>query len=213
MPGLDPGIHAVSSRRVEAPVQWIAGSSPAMTRRTDRLTPHFGHNTCANLPRMTAPQQDNANVIVFPPILLLATIALAVILGWFFPIGVLAQIPFIPRIIAGAILFVLGASMPYRVRRAFTAAGTNIRPDQPTTALVTSGLFAHSRNPVYLGGSLALLGLALMLASDWLVLLMVPALLLLHYGVVLREERYLEQKFGEAYRRYMDAVPRYGWKF
>ena len=98
-------------------------------------------------------------------------------------------------------------------RRAFDEAGTNIRPDMPTTALVTSGLFTHARNPAYQGGSLALLGLALMLGSDWIVLLMVPALLLLHYGVVLREERYLEQKFGEAYRRYKEAVPRYGWKF
>ena len=83
----------------------------------------------------------------------------------------------------------------------------------PTTALITSGLFAHSRNPIYQGASIALLGLALMLASDWIVILMVPALVLLHYGVVLREERYLETKFGEAYRRYKAAVPRYGWKF
>jgi protein-S-isoprenylcysteine O-methyltransferase Ste14 len=52
----------------------------------------------------------------------------------------------------------------------------------------------------------------LMLGSDWIVLLMVPALLLLHYGVVKREELYLEQKFGQTYRRYKDAVPRYGWK-
>ena len=88
-----------------------------------------------------------------------------------------------------------------------------VRPDMPTTALVTSGPFTHARNPAYQGGSLALLGLALVLGSDWIVLLMVPALLLLHYGVVLREERYLEQKFGEAYRRYKEAVPRYGWKF
>jgi protein-S-isoprenylcysteine O-methyltransferase Ste14 len=68
------------------------------------------------------------------------------------------------------------------------------------------------RNPAYVGGSIALLGLALMLGSDWIVLLMVPALLLLHYGVVKREELYLEQKFGQTYRRYKDAVPRYGWK-
>ena len=53
----------------------------------------------------------------------------------------------------------------------------------------------------------------LMLGCDWIVLLLVPALLLIHYGVVLCEERYLERKFGESYRRYKEAVPRYGWKF
>ena len=51
-----------------------------------------------------------------------------------------------------------------------------------------------------------------MLGSDWILILMVPMLLILHYGVVLREERYLERKFGEAYWDYKAAVPRYGWK-
>jgi len=156
---------------------------------------------------------DNPGVIVLPPILLLATIAFGVVLDWFVPLGILAKLPMVPRLAVGAILFVVGASMLIATRRAFDEAGTNIRPDMPTTALVTSGPFTHARNPAYQGGSLALLGLALMLGSDWIVLLMVPALLLLHYGVVLREERYLEQKFGEAYRRYKEAVPRYGWKF
>ena len=162
---------------------------------------------------MTDEAHDSPNVIVLPPILLLATIAAGVILDWLVPIGVLASLPTVPRIVAGAILFVLGASVPVTARQAFVKAGTNIRPDMPTTALITSGLFAHSRNPIYQGASIALLGLALMLASDWILVLMVPALILLHYGVVLREERYLERKFGEAYRRYKAAVPRYGWKF
>jgi protein-S-isoprenylcysteine O-methyltransferase Ste14 len=80
-------------------------------------------------------------------------------------------------------------------------------------ALITSDLFAHTRNPIYQGASLALLGLAFMLASSWIVVPMVPALIILHYGVVLREERYLERKFGEAYRLYKASVPRYGWRF
>ncbi len=65
---------------------------------------------------------------------------------------------------------------------------------------------------MYVGGSIAALGLALVLDSDWMILLLVPALLVLHFGVVLREERYLESKFGETYRSYKTAVPRYGWK-
>jgi protein-S-isoprenylcysteine O-methyltransferase Ste14 len=103
-------------------------------------------------------------------------------------------------------------AMTVGAKRGFDAAGTNIRPDRPTTSLVTTGLFAHTRNPVYIGGELALVGLALLLGSDWILLLMAPAMLLLHYGVVLREERYLERKFGAAYLAYKESVPRYGWK-
>jgi protein-S-isoprenylcysteine O-methyltransferase Ste14 len=159
------------------------------------------------------PQKDHPDVVVFPPILLFALIAVGVILDRFFPLGLLAQLPAAPRLFVGLILLVLGATLIVMTRRTFAGAGTNIRPDMPTTALVTTGLFAHVRNPAYQGGALALLGLALVLKADWIVLLMVPALLLLHYGVVLREEQYLERKFGQVYRDYKTSVPRYGWKF
>jgi len=155
---------------------------------------------------------DNPGVVVFPPILLLATIVSGIVLDWLVPIGLVDTIPSGPRWVVGAILFVLGASMPINARRAFHKAETNIRPDKPTTAIIISGLYAHVRNPIYQGAAIALLGLALMLGSDWILLLMVPMLLVLHYGVVLREERYLEQKFGEAYWHYKATVPRYGWK-
>jgi protein-S-isoprenylcysteine O-methyltransferase Ste14 len=64
---------------------------------------------------------------------------------------------------------------------------------------------------MYVGLILLLAGIAAVLASDWLVILLVPTVLVLHFGVVLREERYLEAKFGEDYRRYKASVPRYGW--
>jgi protein-S-isoprenylcysteine O-methyltransferase Ste14 len=159
---------------------------------------------------MTEQSQDN--VVILPPIIPLATIVLAVILDWLVPLGILARLPFGPRFVVGAILFAAGASLPVRTKLAFARAGTNIRPDQPTTAIVTTGPLAHVRNPAYQGGAIALIGLALMMGSDWMLLLMVPGLILLHYGVVLREERYLERKFGETYRGYKASVPRYGWK-
>jgi protein-S-isoprenylcysteine O-methyltransferase Ste14 len=158
-------------------------------------------------------QKDHPDVVIFPPVLLLATIALGVILDQFFPLGILAKLPTTARLVIGAILLVAGASLPVMTRRTFDRAGTNIRPDIPTTTLVTSGIFSHVRNPAYQGGAIALLGLALLLNADWIVLLMVPALLLLHDGVVKREEQYLEKKFGESYRSYKASVPRYGWKF
>jgi len=52
-------------------------------------------------------------------------------------------------------------------------------------------------------------GFAIALGSDWMLVLVVPAALVLHLGVVKREERYLEAKFGESYREYTRRVPRY----
>jgi protein-S-isoprenylcysteine O-methyltransferase Ste14 len=82
-----------------------------------------------------------------------------------------------------------------------------------TTALATEGIFGWTRNPLYSGGVLAVLGIALVFALDWLVLLILPSLVILHFGVVRREERYLEQKFGDRYRLYKLHVSRYGLGF
>ena len=103
--------------------------------------------------------------------------------------------------------------MAANARATFIAAGTNFNPMQHALTMVTTGIFSHVRNPIYQGGTLLLIGLALFLASDWMLILLVPALILLHFGVVLREEHYLGIKFGDAYRRYRTDVPRYGWKF
>lgn len=84
-----------------------------------------------------------------------------------------------------------------------------VNPSQPTTRLVTDGVFGHTRNPLYVGVSVALCGLALIFDLDWILLLIVPSFVLLHFAVVRREERYLEQKFGDAYRHYKARVPRY----
>jgi protein-S-isoprenylcysteine O-methyltransferase Ste14 len=157
--------------------------------------------------------KDNPGVIVFPPLLLLAVLVLGLVLDHLLPLDVVDTLPRVLRLVLGVALFVFGLSFPIRAKRAFEGAGTNIRPDQPTNAIVTSGLFAHTRNPIYLGGLIAMIGLALMTGSDWMVILLVPAFLVLHYGVVLREERYLEAKFGQPYLAYKAAVPRYGWKF
>jgi protein-S-isoprenylcysteine O-methyltransferase Ste14 len=153
-----------------------------------------------------------AGVIAPPPLIALATLALGLLLDWLFPIGAAgAMLRGGPRYVAAAILLALAGIVAMRAIRAFRRSGTAVEPWKPSTALVTDDVFAKTRNPMYESLGIFLLGLAVGLASDWTALLLVPAALVIHFGVVLREERYLAQKFGEAYRRYQEQVPRYGW--
>jgi protein-S-isoprenylcysteine O-methyltransferase Ste14 len=153
---------------------------------------------------------DHPNVVIFPPVILAATVALGCVLQWLLPIGVLATIGQAWRIPTGVAFIFAGILLAATGRRMLVRLGTNVSPLRPTTALATEGVFGWTRNPLYSGGTLVMLGLALVFALDWLVLLIVPSGLMLHVGVVRREERYLEEKFGDQYRLYKQRVPRYG---
>ena len=158
-------------------------------------------------------KEDKPGVIIFPPLIGLADLALGLLLDYLAPLGFVTGLPFSLRVVFGGSLLALGGAMAARARGTFVAAGTNVNPMQPALAMVTTGIFSHVRNPMYQGATLLLIGLALILGSDWMLILLVPALLLLHFGVVLREERYLRIKFGQAYEDYLRNVPRYGWTF
>jgi hypothetical protein len=93
------------------------------------------------------------------------------------------------RIIIGISLIAIGLAMAVMARRSFVQAGTNVEPWKPSLTLVTGGVFAWMRNPMYVGLTLLLAGLAIALASDWTLVLPVPAALVLHFGVVRREEQ------------------------
>ena len=111
--------------------------------------------------------------------------------------------------IIGIVLVALGTSL---IIRAVQAAGS-VAVDDPDR-LLTSGPYARSRNPMYLGWGLLHLGSALVTGSGWLLAAVPPAILAVHHGV-LGEERRLEQRFGDEFARYRAAVPRYrpsrGW--
>ena len=153
---------------------------------------------------------DHPNVIVFPPAILATTVVLGCMLQWALPLGVLATLSQAWRVPIGCAFIVAGVSLAVAGRRMLKRLGTNVSPLQPTTALATGGVYGWTRNPLYSGGTLVMLGIALIFAVDWLALLIVPSLLILHFGVVSREEQYLEEKFGGAYREYKMSVSRYG---
>jgi protein-S-isoprenylcysteine O-methyltransferase Ste14 len=157
-------------------------------------------------------QRDNAGVIAPPPLLALAAIVLGLALDRLAPAYVIAVLlPAAARFVIGVILIATGLALMATATLAFRHAGTRPEPWKPTSAIVTTGVYGLMRNPMYVGGTLALVGLAIALASDWMAVMTVVFALVLHFGVVRREERYLEAKFGDAYRRYKTQVTRYGW--
>jgi protein-S-isoprenylcysteine O-methyltransferase Ste14 len=151
---------------------------------------------------------DVAGVIALPPLIFLGFLAAAAVLEAVVPFPFLAAHAF-PRYLAGAALAVAGFVMIVMGTRRFQAAGTNIPPNLPTTALVVDGIYRRTRNPLYLGLILIYLGLGVAAGSFWAVGLIVPLLWVINTGVIAREEHYLERKFGDAYRAYKARVRRW----
>lgn len=155
-----------------------------------------------------------AGIIAPPPLIALGAILLGVALDWLFPAYVLsALLTRNGRVIIAVLLIAAGLAIGLAGRGIFVRFGTHVNPYKPSGVLVTTGIFAHVRNPMYVGLACLVAGVGVALESDWTLVMLVAAALLIHFGVVKREERYLEAKFGDAYRRYMDAVPRYGVPF
>jgi len=159
-------------------------------------------------------QSDDPGVIALPPLIVLAAFLVGIALDWLVPIGAVnAMLRPMVRIVVAVILFLMACWTVFRAVRTFERAGTPYDVRKPAVALATSDIYTRTRNPMYQAFAFLLLALAVGFASDWTALLLVPWALAMHFGVVRREERYLEQKFGNEYRRYRAQVPRYGWPF
>lgn len=152
--------------------------------------------------------KETAGVIAPPPLIFVSILAVGLAIDFLMyrlPTG----LPLLPRGLAGAVLAGLSIFIVLAAWLRFRRAGTPVEPWRTSTALVTDGIYGWTRNPMYL--AMALLYLAIALAVDSLVtmLLLIPLLVLLHYGVIRREERYLERTFGEAYDSYRQRVRRW----
>jgi len=111
--------------------------------------------------------------------------------------------------IAGGIQIAIGLALSIAVTYTFRAAGTPVAPRRATTRLVSTGLYRYSRNPDYVGQTIAYTGASLIADSWWPIFLLPAVLALIQTGVIRREERYLEGKFSDAYRRYSAQVRRW----
>jgi protein-S-isoprenylcysteine O-methyltransferase Ste14 len=151
---------------------------------------------------------DRPSTLPWPPILFVGAIVLALALDWVLPLPVpfaeLTVIDWLGRVmIAGSIGLLIWGAL------AFCEHRTTIRPDQAASALITSGPFAFSRNPLYLAEAVLLAGVAL--AFNKLAFLLAVPLFMCAVTrlAILGEERHLEAKFGSAYRDYCAEVRRW----
>ncbi|AWI58576.1 methyltransferase family protein [Sinorhizobium fredii] len=151
--------------------------------------------------------RDNSGAVVRPPIAWVLAGAVGFLLDGVFPL------PFLPSAMPatwlGAILFLAGLALLIWAATTFRRAGTHIQTVQPTTTIVEEGPYRYSRNPIYVGMLLGLIGLALGFDSLWLLIMLVPFYFVIRYGVIAREEAYLERKFGDVYRAYKARVRRW----
>jgi protein-S-isoprenylcysteine O-methyltransferase Ste14 len=150
---------------------------------------------------------DTAQVLIRPPF----AWGLAVIAG--FAINWLVPLPFLPADLPagwlGAMVFVLALALVAWAIATISRAGSNVPTNLPTTTIVESGPYGFTRNPIYVGMFLGLFGLAIAFDNPWLLMMLVPFALVIRYGVVAREEAYLQRKFGDVYRGYRSRVRRW----
>lgn len=150
-----------------------------------------------------------ANVIARPPFLFLACLILGLVLDrvWPLPLSLRETAPLIWT--AGGVLIVLGVAIFAAGVRNFSRAATPVPSTRPVRTLVTTGIHGWSRNPIYVGMFLVYVGIGVAAQSTWVLVLTLPLAILIRYGVVAREESYLERRFGDAYRDYKARVRRW----
>ena len=150
---------------------------------------------------------DTAHVIIRPPLAWTLAVVGGLALNWLVPL------PFLPADLPGewlgALVFGLALALFAWAIVTMTRAGSNVPTNRPTTTIVENGPYRFTRNPIYLGMFLGLIGLAIAFDTLWLLMMLVPFALVIRYGVVAREEAYLERKFGDVYRVYRSRVRRW----
>jgi protein-S-isoprenylcysteine O-methyltransferase Ste14 len=150
---------------------------------------------------------DRSKPIILPPIAWGLAVAAGVALDWLRPAPLAAPAALAPWL--GGAVFAAGLALAIWSRRTLTKAGTPMEAGKPTTAIAMSGPYGFTRNPIYVGMLLGQIGLAIGLNNAWLLGAAAPFCLLIRYGVIAREEAYLERKFGTDYLGYKTRVPRW----
>ena len=155
---------------------------------------------------MPSDEQDKAGVIAPPPLIYLGPLVFGLLLNRRFPIT------FLPCRVARSLGWTLlsgGVLLIGWFEWAMRRAGTSANPYKPVSHMVTEGPFRYTRNPAYLSMTMIYTGIVGLANALWAIVLLPIALLVIQRGVIEREERYLERKFGEEYLRYKARVRRW----
>lgn len=157
----------------------------------------------------TAPQhqeRQKVGMLVPPPVLLVALAVLSaaghVLWSGAFRFSLV-------RLLLGLFLMVGSVVLIVSCGNFFKKAGTPVRPVSPATTIVSAGPYRFSRNPMYVGMAGLLAGAGVLLASPVFAVAVIAFVAIVHFGVVLPEERYLESLHGQAYLRYKQSVRRW----
>lgn len=149
---------------------------------------------------------DRAGVVAFPPLLFGSTFAVGLLLRFLFPTPLL---PSGIAVLIGVALLLTGLPILLLAFRQMIRHKTTIHPGGTTTTIVTTGIYAYTRNPMYLALTLLYIGGCVMANAYWGLLLLIPLLRVVQKGIIEREEQYLIRKFNGEYLRYQARVRRW----
>ncbi len=151
-------------------------------------------------------QPDKPGVVALPPVIFLVFFVVGLALDQIWPLPLLAD-PL--QYGLGSVVAALSGGIAIWTIRLFRGNRTSFDVRKPTSTLIMDGSFRYSRNPAYLALTMLYAGSAIVIDSLWTMMLLVPTLFVMHHGVILREEQYLERKFGDTYRNYKASVRRW----
>jgi protein-S-isoprenylcysteine O-methyltransferase Ste14 len=151
---------------------------------------------------------DRARILAPPPLLALLSIGLGFLARHLKPFPLTADRT-VWEWVAGSVLAAIGIAIAASAIRSFMAHDTHPSPYVPTRAVVVSGPYSFTRNPIYLGFLSVVLAFTFFVNSLWFVVAALGLIVVLHFGVVKPEEKYLSEKFGESYRDYLRRVRRW----
>ena len=156
---------------------------------------------------MTTNEPKTAGVIAPPPRLYFGAFALAFMANVIFTLSISLSSSLL--YLLSFIVFVLSAGFARWAFVSMAKQGTSANPNKQSDALITSGPFSISRNPIYVAMTGFYLAATCVAHTVWPLFFLVPLIAIMHWGVILREERYLAQIFGESYSTYKSTTRRW----